>query len=197
MLKKAYILAFLIVSCLPEQVNFTVYNDATEEEKEVIKNSFDWFNSIVGCSTVSASFKNVKSSFAVNNLVTEFSFLNSFLSCPQDGHDLALACMSGLDKDIAIVRTGFGNRSKKCEYLPASQAAELTYVCDDRLPIIWHELGHEFGLEHTSNEEDIMYANNHNILKVSAVDRFRNQLFEQTNVCARIRQRIWDRTHLN
>lgn len=189
MLKYLHILIiFLIVSCFPEQVNYTIYNQTTDEEKIAVEESFKWFNKIVNCPAVSIKYENKNSTYFLNNFIPELAFTNIYLSCPQKPH-MSSACIVGLDRDIIVLRYPWViDDRKKCDLVYNKKLGINVYECDDRIPIIWHELGHEFGLEHTSNDEDVMSEDGtpHDI-KLDALDRFKDQLFKKTNICKWLR----------
>lgn len=173
----------MIVSCFPENVNYVIYNKITEEEKIAVEQSFEWFNNIVNCPAVSFTYKNINSIYSLNNFIPELGFTNIYKTCPQHP-SISLACTLGIDKDIVVLRIPWViDDRKRCDLIYDKKLKDNVYICDERIPIIWHELGHEFGLEHTLNEEDIMFESSPSKIKLDALDRFKDQLFKSTNIC--------------
>lgn len=185
-----------MASCKSPQVDFAIYNNITENEKIVIRNSFDWFNNIIGCPAVFADFKKEKIGFALNNSIKELNFTDDYSICVVSATSRPVGCAGGTEGDILIVRDPFLlNLSKTCKVIPETQGKDLMYVCDNRIPLIWHELGHTFGLTHTMNEGDIMYPLENNVVKASALMEFSELLNEKTNICREFEKRSWAYDH--
>lgn len=175
----------LFLNCYPEHIKYNTYISNTEEEIALINDSFDFFNQIVQCKAVTLNIKHeYKNHVLLNDFNSEIIFASSEYLCNESKniYSYFFGCTAGFDKDITILRQNLVEHTNTCVYLYNNKNKNYEYNCDYRIIIVLHELGHAFGLEHSLNENDVMYVNANNVISEESLHRFYNQLL-LTNLC--------------
>jgi len=187
MLKVVCLLLIIIpFSCYPEKIKFTVYDETTIEQQNAIQYAFDFFNEkIANCQAVSLSENHTsRGHYHIGNLIPEITISYDWDSCLESNPKYKTrGCTLGFDKDIVVLDDHLFYKSGLCEFMHNRLENDDMYFCDYRIVSVMHELGHAFGLEHSSDENDIMFRGPSEFISIDALPRFQQQLYQHTKIC--------------
>lgn len=182
-MKKLILFVFFLIKCnLDNTATFTYYDTGNENNKLLLESSFQKFNDLVGCKAISLKILNEKKDFELNNGITEIEFVNqekiqsTMIELKKDIIYTNIAGFTALnDGDILVLEN---NAFEHCMY------KELDECKYNRLDVVvFHELGHAFGLSHVDDNTDVMFAS-----CLASVDQlnfksFADDLHKKTRMC--------------
>lgn len=160
-----YILVFLLSLCSCGDGTHTFYMGGRNNkpvEIELTKQSFFIFNKRMGCEAATLEIEEYNYVFVNTSDIYEQI---DFVAKPECDEDCEGVTMYQPYSDIQIRENPFLNEQSFGLY-------QRMYIYT-----IIHELGHVFGLDHTSDPKDIMYKYlNYNDINEDSWDRFKKQI---------------------